>query len=703
MSTIPVFCGKDCGGNACPLLATIEDGRVVRIANNPAGGRYLTGCARGFDLAKELYAPERLLKPLIRTGERGSGLFREASWDEALDLVSVRLGDIRAKSGGSSILNLASAGQTSALHGTQPLLARFLNLGGGATNLSSNYSNGAARFALPYVFGSDWTRSGFDASTMRYSEMIILWGANVLEARLGTEVDRRLLEAKQRGARIVAIDPRRSSTIKRLGARWLPIKPGTDAALMLAVLYVLFDEGLADRERIETYSVGFEALEDYVRGRSGGEARSPRWAAAVCGLEEEAILSFAREYAAAKPALLFPGYSIQRVCGGEDVFRLTVALQLATGNFGLLGGSTGSMNNRLPTPKVGTLPVPKLPSQPSVPVVRWPDLILEGRAGCYPSDIRAIYSVGGNFLNQGCDVKKGVAAFRKVDFIVSHELFMTPTARYSDVIFPAAHALEKEDIGIPWAGNFLSYKIRASAPAGKSRTDYDILGDLAGRMGFGGEFTEGLSEAAWLKRFLDQSEIEDIDEFRSTGVYFGVDSDRPGLAGFVADPSGHPLATPSGKVEIASAAYRADTGFPEIPMWREVPADPRYPLALLTPKSLRRTHSQGCGVAELRAKVPHYLCLNPKDAAERGLTDGSAVRVFNERGSLRVAVRLDEDVSAGTAVLSEGVWFDLDAAGEDRSGSANMLTSTDGTKPSDANVMHGVGVQVEGVFQASDK
>ncbi|MEW6364229.1 MAG: molybdopterin-dependent oxidoreductase [Acidobacteriota bacterium] len=703
MRTIPVFCGKDCGGKACPLLATIEDGRVVRIANNPAGGKYLTGCARGFNLAKELYASERLLKPLIRTGDRGSGAFREASWDEALALVAARLGDIRSIYGNSSILNLASAGQTSALHGTQSLLARFLNLGGGATTLSSNYSNGAARFALPYVLGSDWTRSGFDASTMRYSEMIILWGANVLEARLGTEVDRRLVEAKERGARIVAIDPRRSTTIKRLGARWLPIRPGTDAALMLAVLHVLFAEGLADRSCIEKYSVGFNRLEDYVMGKAGGEVRSPRWASGVCGLDEETIIDFAREYPTAKPSLLFPGYSIQRVYAGEDVFRLTVALQLATGNFGLLGGSTGSLNNRQATPKVGILSVPALPSQPSVPVVRWPDLVLEGKAGDYPSDIRAIYSIGGNFLNQGCDARKGVAAFKKVDFIASHELFMTPTARYSDVVLPAAHSLEKEDIGIPWDGNFLSYKARAVPPAGESRTDYDILADLAERMGFGGEFTEERDADAWLRRFLDESEIEDIDEFRRTGVYFGRERDRTGLAAFVSDPVGKPLSTPSGKVEISSEKYHAETGFPEIPMWRETPADPRYPLALLTPKSPYRTHSQGHGVAELRAKVSHALSMHPTDAAVRGLSDGDTVRVFNDRGALRVALRFDEDISTGTVCLSEGVWFDLDASGEDCAGSANMLTSTEGTMPAIANVMHGIRVQVEFSVQDSDK
>ena len=185
MQTIPVFCGKDCGGNACPLTATLENGRVTHVANNVAAGKYLLGCSRGYDMPLELYAPDRLLRPLIRTGARGSGRFREASWDEALDLVADRLGDVRAKFGAASVLNLASAGCTSALHGTIPLLRRFLNLYGGATRFTGSYSNGAAQFILPYLFGDQWKSSGFDAATMQYAEMIVLWGANVLGSAPG--------------------------------------------------------------------------------------------------------------------------------------------------------------------------------------------------------------------------------------------------------------------------------------------------------------------------------------------------------------------------------------------------------------------------------------------------------------------------------------------------------------------------------------
>jgi anaerobic dimethyl sulfoxide reductase subunit A len=693
-NTVPTFCGKDCGGDACPLTARVENGRVVKVTNNPAAGPYLKGCRRGFAMPLELYAPGRLLTPLIRDGERGSGRFREASWDEALRITAEKLNQIRSKHGGSAVLNLGSAGTTSALHGTPQLLGRFLNLFGGATKLTGSYSSGAANFILPYLLGDDWRVSGSDPATMQYSEMIILWGANVLEARLGTEIDARLAEAKRRGARIVVVDPRRSQTARRMSAWWIPIRPGTDAALMLAVLFVLLTENRVDRAFVAAHSVGFEKLERSVTGADGGQPRTPEWAQGICGVPAAEISRFARAYAAAKPAMLLPGYSIQRVFAGEEPFRLAVALQVATANFGIRGGSTGSLNNRLPTPRVGTLPVPRIAGQPAIPVVRWPDAVLEGTRGGYPSDIRAIYNVGSNFLNQGSDVRKNVRAFKAVEFAVCHEIFMTPTARHCDIVLPAAHSLEKEDIGIPWLGNFLTYKRAAVPPPGSARTDYDILSELADRLGLGQAFTEGRSAQEWVQYFLDQSEVVDHDRFRESGIYLAPEQERVGLAEFSADPLRHPLRTASGKVEIASARYQKETGFPEAPTWQAPPSDARFPLLLLTPKSPYRTHSQGSDVPDIRRAAAHALEMHPADASAREIADGTRVRAWNDQGEAFVPVRLTDDLTQGVVCLPEGVWVELDAEGRDIAGSANMFTSTQGTAPGVSCIMHGMGIEV---------
>jgi anaerobic dimethyl sulfoxide reductase subunit A len=696
MVTVPFFCGKDCGGNACPLLATVEHGRVTRVVNNPAGGKYIKGCSRGFSLPLEQNAPGRITTPLIRTGPRGSGGFREATWEEALRLTADRLAEIRGRYGPGAVMSRASAGVTGALHGTPALGTRFMNLFGGCTKLTGNYSYGAAQFILPYLLGDEWRVSGYDAANMRHAEMIILWGANVLETRQGPEIPQRVMEARKRGAQIVSIEPRRSATAARAATWWIPCRPGADAALMLAVLHVLLTEDLVDRAFIEAHSTGFDVLERYVRGNDGAPARSPAWAEPICGVPAEEIARFARTYAAAKPALLFPGYSIQRVYAGEEPCRLAVALQVATGNFGRLGGSTGSLNVMLHGPRVGRLPVPEIDPQPSVPVVRWPDAILEGRAGGYPSDVRALYNLGSNFLNQGGDIRKNMAAFDRLDFAVTHEVFLTPTARHCDVIFPTATAFEKEDIGIPWAGNWLLYKPQVVPPAGQARADYDVLWDLAERLGFGPAFSEGRSAAEWIRCFIEGSEIADPAEFRRTGIYLAPDQERVGLAEFTADPARHPLSTPSGLVEIASEKYARETGFPAIPTWQAPPEDDRYPLRLITPKSPHRTHSQGSNVPELRARDPHALSMHPADAAARGIAEGTAVLLTSPQGGMRVPVRLSGDLAPGVVSLPEGIWVELDAQGIDVGGAANVLTSTEGTAPGRACIMHAVPVQVAG-------
>ena len=706
---VPVYCGKDCGGNACPLLATVEDGRVVRLRDNPAGGPWIKPCPRGYLLHRASYARDRLLAPLIADGPRGSGRYRTAGWDEALDLVASKLEALRARWGGSSILAMGSTGSNSVLQNTGNLVDRFLNASrlpdrdpGPATFMSSNYSNGAARLALPYLYGAATARSGWDAATVRYSRFIVLWGANVLEARLGAEFGLRVAQAASSGVPVVVIDPRRSATAKAVGARWIPIRPGTDAAMMLAVLQVLWSEGLVDRDHVSTLAHGMDQLEAYVTGRLDGTVRGPAWAQAICGVPAADIASFAREFAAAKPAMLMPGYSIQRVRAGEEPFRLGAALQLATGNFGVRGGSTASINNRLPGPRVGGLDDLSRGDEPEFPVLRWPDAILEGKTGGYPTDIKAAYLAGCNFVNQGADTTKNIRAMHALEFSVCHEMFMTPTARLCDVILPAASPLEKEDICEPWDGNYLLYKPKAVEPEGLAMDDYRIFSALADRMGFGQRFHEGKDASAWIDQFLADSAIPDLAAFKTTGIYIAPDQERVGLADFASDPVTHPLPTPSGKVEILSESYAADTGAPAIPTWDPLPPDPAHPFLLVSPKTIRRTHSQNggglpwTGPAQTTPDTGE-LTINKADAQALGLADGDMVLVGNSRGRLRARVLVSDDIMPGVVCLHEGSWVSLGQDGIDTGGSANVLSGTEGTGPAVGPVMHGIAVSLERV------
>lgn len=696
---VPTFCGKDCGGGACPLLARVEDGRVTQMLHNPAGGN-LKPCPRGYALHRAHEAPDRLLSPLIADGPRGSGRFREAGWDEALERVATRLGAIRAAHGPASIMELGSAGSTGALHSSEGLLTRFLNAAGGATTLSGSYSNGAAAFALPYLFGSAARRSGWDAATVRHSRLVVLWGANIMEARLGTELGTSIAAAARAGVPIIVIDPRRTRTAAALGARWIPILPGTDAVMMLAVLQVLFRDGLVDRERASRLAIGLDELERYVSGAADGTVRSPAWAESRCGVPAPLIESFAREFAASTPAMLVPGYSIQRVRDGEETFRLSVALQVATGNIGIPGGSSGSINNRLPPPRIGALPNLDHGTSPSIPVLRWPDAILDGKAGGFAADIHAAWVAGFNAVNQGGDIRKSIQAMLALEFSVCSEMFMTPTARLCDVILPVASPLEKEDIGLPWLGNYLLYKRAVVAPRGLARSDYDIFADLEARMGLGTTFSGGRTVNQWIDHFISESEIDDIETFKRTGVYFGADRERVGLADFVADPQAHPLPTPSGRIELSSQSWAHDTGRPAIPVWADTRKDAGLPFLLITPKTIHRTNSQEGGGAPWTSAEPSRrpdagtLTICTTDALRLGIQQGDAVLVRNGNGAVTARALVSNDIVAGVVCMHEGVWLDAGPDGCDRAGSANMLTSTEGSGPAAAAKMHGVPVAV---------
>jgi anaerobic dimethyl sulfoxide reductase subunit A len=468
---------------------------------------------------------------------------------------------------------------------------------------------------------------------------------------------------------------------------------------MIAILHVLLSdgsaEGLARREWAAARSVGIDQLAAYVLGRGDGISRGPEWAESICGIPAAEIRRLATLWATTRPAMLLPGFSIQRVRGGEEPYRLAVALQLASGNFGLAGGSTGSLNNRLPTPRVGHIDPLDLVGRPEVPLSHWPDAILRGRGGGFPTDIKAAFVAGANWLGQGVDARKSAAALDSLEFSVCLELFPTPTALRCDVVLPVASPLEKEDIGLPWLGNWLTFKPRAVAPAGLCRSDYEILSDLAARMGFESAFTENRSAAEWIEHFIEQSEIGDPEKFRRRGVYIAPDQERVGLADFAADPKGHPLGTPSGRVELASAAWARDSGDGEIPTWKEPEEDKDLPLLLVSPKVAHRTHSQGGDPESVARSGGHFIEINPIDAAVRDVFEGDVIRLSNSRGATRAPARVTDRIRPGVVSLAEGIWLPANTEDYEGSGSANLLFATHDHGPARAVSMHAVRVQAE--------
>jgi anaerobic dimethyl sulfoxide reductase subunit A len=463
--------------------------------------------------------------------------------------------------------------------------------------------------------------------------------------------------------------------------------------MLAAMLHVIVAEGFLDRQFVDRCTVGFDNLIAYVAGRTDGQPKTPAWAAGICGVPEETIAGLARSYARARPAALLPGLSIQRTLGGEEPYRFTAALQAATGNIGVAGGSTGGeFWGRLPKIAFPSLPVPDISTLPVLPVYRWPDAVLEGRAGGYPSDIHLIYSIGANYLNQGSDIAKNIRAFNKVELVVTHDLFMTPTARFSDVVLPTTTSLEREDVTTP-ADHYLFYSHQAVEPAPGCRHDYDIFCDLADRLGFGEAFSEGRTGKQWLDRLLALSGIADVEQFRKTGILVGDDQRRTGLSRFVENPPAHPLGTPSGKIEIRCDALAA-TEASAIPRCRIAAPGPAHPLRMITPHSKFRVNSQNANLPWSRSLVEQTLAMNPRDAASRGIRTGDTVQVRSPEGEMRIGVVLTEDIVAGCVALPQGAWTVHDAQGVEIGGAANTLTSTTPTLPSHGSRTHSVFVEV---------
>ncbi len=372
---------------------------------------------------------------------------------------------------------------------------------GGFVNRTDSYSSAASAFIDRHLFGTRET--GLDPLSLERSRMILLWGANICETRFSSRIEAVVGRAKRDGVPVVVVDPRRTATVRKLATQWVPILPGTDSAMLAAMLYVIVAEGFLDRQFVDRCTVGFDDLIDYITGRVGRAAQNPR-------LGRRNLRSAGRDHHRARPVLrtvparraaagLVHPADARR---GREPTGSRLALQAATGNIGIAGGSTGGeFWGKLPKIAFPTMPVPDVSALPVIPVYRWPDAVLEGRAGGYPSDIHLIYSIGANYLNQGSDIKKNIRAFKKVDLVVTHDLFMTPTAQFSDIVLPATTFLEREDVMAP-ADHYLFYSHQAIEPLPLCRHDYDIFCDLADRLGFGEAYSEGRTGKQWLDHLL---------------------------------------------------------------------------------------------------------------------------------------------------------------------------------------------------------
>jgi len=708
----------DCGGR-CPYKLHVREGRVVRM--EPDGE--LRACVRGYAMRQRIYSSDWLTRPLKRIGRRGEGKFAEITWDEALDTAAHELKRVKESWGNGAILHVALGGGVGGIHcfaATQRLFNQF----GGAVRMWGGPSAEAYVFASRATYGT--LETGNAREDLENARLVILWGSNPVETIFGTNTSYQLIKAREAGARFICVDPRLTDSGAVFADQWVPIRPGTDVAMMLAMAFVMIRDDLHDARFVERCAVGFDQFESYVMGVEDGVPKTPEWAAARTGVAAPVIEKLAREYAVTKPAALITGFAPGRTERGEQFHRAAAILATLTGNVGRSGTATGGFDRvaGMPMHQPAYLPWGKNPLEAgasrmegSLDIgrrnrhrVHWAklwDCILEGVSGGYPSDIKLAYVVGANPLNQVQNVNKGIEALRKLESIIVHEQFMTPTAKFADLVLPVNSHWARDDILRPWyVGSYYICANKAIESLPETKSDFDIAVELASRLGIQ-DFSDKDAEG-WRRHIVEtepdmRDHVRDYGEFRKEGLH-RVRTEQPtiSLKQQVDDPEKNPFRTPSGKIEIYALriAELDDPKVPAIPKYADPEEGPssalarNYPLQLITYHSRTRAHSVFGNVSWLKDLEPQALWLSAEDARARGIADGKSVSVFNDRGRIIVPAKVTERILPGVVALGEGAWYTPDEDGVDKGGCPNVLTN-DQYSPGGAFVSNSCLVQVE--------
>jgi anaerobic selenocysteine-containing dehydrogenase len=644
------------------MLVEVEDGRATRVSgdpHHPPTRGFL--CTKVTRYLERVYNPDRLLYPMRRMGPKGEGRFERISWDEALDEIAGRFREIaQSQDGPESILPYSYGGTMGTVNGSSMDRRFFHRLG--ASLLARTICASAGGDAMNYTVGA---KMGTDIENFHRARFIVLWGTNTLSSNIHLWPE--IKEALASGAKLVGIDPYRNHTIEQCH-QFIQIQPGTDAAFALAVMNVIVSEGLHDGDYIERHTLGFESLCERI------EQFPPDRAASICAVSEEEIVTFAREYAATRPAVIRINYGLQRHAGGGMAVRAIACLPALIGAWRDAGGGVLLSTSGFFAFNDKAVQRPDLiaGNPRTINMSRLGEALTEARP-----PVRAIYVYNSNPAAVAPDQSKVIEGFKREDlFTVVHEQFQTDTADYADILLPATTQLEHRDIVKPYGHYYVVYNEPAIAPLGEAKPNWEVFRSLAERMGFEDECFSDTDEDI-IRQALDSGHptLEGITLERLK---------RDGWARLNLPETFAPFAdggyqTPSGKCEFYSEQLE-QAGLDPLPAYippRESPVSApelasRYPLQLLSPPANSFLNSSFSHLKSFLKSERHpFIELNPEDATRRGVEDGETVRVWNDRGECRLIARVSNRVKPGVAVAL-AIWWNKLSPGR---GNVNQTVS----------------------------
>jgi anaerobic selenocysteine-containing dehydrogenase len=699
---VPTFCSL-CGPSmGCGLNCYVKDGKLVRVEGmkeSPINNGRL--CPKAYASVQWLYSPQRLKHPLKRIGEKGEGKFAKITWDEALDIIAGKLKEQKEKYGPESLAVLSPQART-----YKPYFIRFLTVHGSPNYCHSGICAIQRAFGFAYTLGAPMLGADYE-----HADVIVVWGANPVYSATPMGTMKRILDAKERGAKLIVIKPEMQPDAAKADI-WVPIRPGTDGALALAMLNVIVNEHLYDAEFVSRWCYGFDKLVPHI------QKYTPEWAEPITGLTADQIKELARLYGKAKSTCILAGNAFDQTVDSNNAVRAVGILMAITGNFDRPGGNIVSMGSSMPIPK--PVNMPERYTQDFIDRLVGPEMagcfqpFIEGISSAYyrclnsvltgePYPVKTIIAPGTQptVITRGS--KRVVEAVKKLEFFVVIDVMQTASMSWADVVIPVTTMYEcNHPFEAQMMGNWIMARNKVIEPLGDYKSDYEFWLDLGVKMGYGEDFWHGNIDEC-MNYQLENFGMT-MDELRAypngiiyepnSPVYekyesiFNTPSPRLSRAPYL----------PQGKVAIYNTSFE-ENGFNPLPEWVEPPESPtntpelltKYPLVFFdTHTSDVYNHAWLRNIPCLREIQPEpWIHIHPDTAKARGIEDGDWVIVESPHGWIKVKALYFPGIRPDTIMSLHGWWQGCEELGLpgypllDGGANVNILYNTDPDKAFD--------------------